>query len=64
VVCVEAASEGSVDADLRLHCKYLSHIPEGADVVFIEASVLRDSVRLKERSRRDGRVGERKAGNP
>jgi len=39
VVRVEAASEGSVDADLRRRCKYLSHIPEGADVVFIEADI-------------------------
>ena len=39
VVRVEAASEGSVDADLRRRCKYLSHIPEGADVVFVEADV-------------------------
>ena len=38
-VRVEAASEGSVDADLRRRCKYLSHIPEGADVVFVEADV-------------------------
>jgi hypothetical protein len=39
VVRVEAASEGSVDADLRRRCKYLSHIPEGADVVFVEADL-------------------------
>jgi hypothetical protein len=39
MVRVEAASEGSVDADLRRRCKYLSHIPEGADVVFIEADL-------------------------
>lgn len=39
VVRVEAASEGSVDADLRRRCKYLSHIPEGADVIFVEASL-------------------------
>jgi hypothetical protein len=38
-VRVEAASEGSVDADLRRRCKYLSHIPEGADVVFVEADL-------------------------
>ena len=38
-VRVEAASEGSVDADLRRRCKYLSHIPEGADAVFIEADL-------------------------
>ena len=36
---VEAATEGSVDADLRRRCKHLSHIPEGADVVFIEADL-------------------------
>jgi hypothetical protein len=39
VVRVEAASKGSVDADLRRRCKYLSHIPEGADVVFVEADL-------------------------
>ncbi|KAI9510821.1 hypothetical protein F5148DRAFT_498415 [Russula earlei] len=38
-VRVEAANEGSVDADLRRRCKYLSHIPEGADVVFVEADL-------------------------
>ena len=38
-VRVEAASEGSVDTDLRRRCKYLSHIPEGADVVFVEADL-------------------------
>ncbi len=38
-VRVEAASEGSVDADLRRRCKYLSHVPEGADVVFIEVDL-------------------------
>jgi hypothetical protein len=36
---VEAASEGSVDTDLRRRCKYLSHIPESADVVFVEADL-------------------------
>src|SRR5712672_1665368 len=39
VVRLEAASEGSVDADLRRRCKYLSHIPEGVDVVFVEADL-------------------------
>ena len=38
-VRVEAASEGSVDAELRRRCKYLSHIPESADVVFVEADL-------------------------
>ncbi|KAK0246160.1 hypothetical protein EDD85DRAFT_931709 [Armillaria nabsnona] len=36
---VEALSEGSVNDDLRKRCKYLAHIPEGADVVFIEADL-------------------------
>ncbi|KAH9044284.1 hypothetical protein EDB85DRAFT_1908430 [Lactarius pseudohatsudake] len=38
-VRVEAATEGSVDADLRRRCKHLAHIPEGADVVFVEADL-------------------------
>ena len=36
---VEAYSEGSVDDDLGKRCKYLGHIPEGADVVFVEADL-------------------------
>lgn len=36
---VEALSEGSVNDDLRKRCKYLAHLPEGADVVFIEADL-------------------------
>ncbi|KAK0208664.1 hypothetical protein DFS33DRAFT_1304903 [Desarmillaria ectypa] len=36
---VEALSEGSVNDDLRKRCKYLAHMPEGADVVFIEADL-------------------------
>ncbi|KAJ7597307.1 hypothetical protein C8J56DRAFT_919720 [Mycena floridula] len=36
---VEACSEGSVNDDLRKRCKYLAHMPEGADVVFIEADL-------------------------
>ncbi|TDL28031.1 hypothetical protein BD410DRAFT_739414 [Rickenella mellea] len=36
---VEAASEGSVDDDLRKRCKYLAHMPEAADVVFVEADL-------------------------
>jgi hypothetical protein len=39
MVRVEAASEGSVAADFRRRCKYLSHIPESADVVFVEADL-------------------------
>ena len=39
VVRVDTATEGSVDADLRRRCKHLSHIPEGADVVFVEADL-------------------------
>ncbi len=38
-VRVEAYSEGTVNDDLRKRCKYLAHLPEGADVVFIEADV-------------------------
>ncbi|KIL71629.1 hypothetical protein M378DRAFT_64871 [Amanita muscaria Koide BX008] len=38
-VRVEAYSEGTVNDDLRKRCKYLAHMPEGADVVFIEADV-------------------------
>jgi hypothetical protein len=36
---VEAFAEGTVNDDLRKRCKYLSHLPEGADVVFIEADL-------------------------
>jgi len=36
---VESAAEGTVNDDLRKRCKYLAHIPEGADVVFIEADL-------------------------
>jgi hypothetical protein len=36
---VEAFTEGSVNDDLRKRCKYLSHMPEGADVVFVEADL-------------------------
>lgn len=35
---VEAVSEGAVNNDLRKRCKYLA-LPEGADVVFIEADL-------------------------
>ncbi|KAJ8518753.1 hypothetical protein ONZ45_g4220 [Pleurotus djamor] len=36
---VEALSEGTVNDDLRKRCKYLAHLPEGADVVFVEADL-------------------------
>jgi hypothetical protein len=36
---IEAFAEGSVDDDLRKRCKYLAHLPEGADVVFVEANL-------------------------
>ena len=39
-VRVEACSEGTVNDDLRKRCKYLAHLPDGADVVFIEADIL------------------------
>jgi hypothetical protein len=38
-VRVDALSEGAVDAELRRRCKYLAHMPEGADVVFVEADL-------------------------
>ncbi|KZV92931.1 hypothetical protein EXIGLDRAFT_646696 [Exidia glandulosa HHB12029] len=38
-VRVEAAQEGSVDDALRKRCKYLGHIPEATDVVFVEADL-------------------------
>lgn len=38
-ICVESATEGTVNDDLRKRCKYLAHTPEGADVVFIEADL-------------------------
>ncbi|KIK70561.1 hypothetical protein GYMLUDRAFT_32606 [Collybiopsis luxurians FD-317 M1] len=36
---IDAFSEGSVNDDLRKRCKYLAHLPEGADVVFVEADL-------------------------
>ncbi|KAJ7201336.1 hypothetical protein GGX14DRAFT_656345 [Mycena pura] len=36
---VDASSEGTVNDDLRKRCKYLAHMPEGADVVFVEADL-------------------------
>ena len=38
-VRIESFSESTVNDDLRKRCKYLGHIPEGADVVFIEADL-------------------------
>ncbi|KAF5313222.1 hypothetical protein D9619_002821 [Psilocybe cf. subviscida] len=38
-VRVETVAEGTVDDDLRKRCKYLGHMPEGADVVFVEADL-------------------------
>ena len=39
IVRVEAHSEGTVNDGLRKRCKYLGHLPEGADVVFLEADL-------------------------
>ncbi|KAF8445703.1 hypothetical protein L210DRAFT_3501601 [Boletus edulis BED1] len=39
-VRIESAAEGTVNDDLRKRCKYLAHMPEGADVVFIEADLV------------------------
>jgi hypothetical protein len=37
---IESFSEGTVNDDLRKRCKYLGHMPEGADVVFVEADLV------------------------
>ncbi|KAF7307439.1 RING finger domain protein [Mycena indigotica] len=36
---VDASAEGTVNDDLRKRCKYLANMPEGADVVFVEADL-------------------------
>ncbi|EJF67079.1 hypothetical protein DICSQDRAFT_142653 [Dichomitus squalens LYAD-421 SS1] len=38
-VRVESYTESTVNDDLRKRCKYLGHLPEGADVTFIEADL-------------------------
>lgn len=38
-VRVESFAEGSINDDLRKRCKYLGHMPEGADVVFAETDL-------------------------
>lgn len=38
-VRVESYAETTVNEDLRKRCKYLAHLPEGADVVFVEADL-------------------------
>lgn len=38
-VRVDSFAEGTVNDDLRKRCKYLAHMPEGADVVFVEADL-------------------------
>ncbi|EKM83967.1 hypothetical protein AGABI1DRAFT_67079 [Agaricus bisporus var. burnettii JB137-S8] len=38
-VKVEGYSESTIDDNLRKRCKYLAHLPEGADVVFVEADL-------------------------
>lgn len=40
-VRVESHTESTVNDDLRKRCKYLSHLPEGADVVFVETDLAR-----------------------
>ena len=39
VVRVESHTESTVNDDLRKRCKYLAHLPEGADVTFVEADL-------------------------
>ena len=36
---ITGRSEGTVDDELRKRCKYLAHMPAGADVVFVEADL-------------------------
>ncbi|CAE6428630.1 unnamed protein product [Rhizoctonia solani] len=36
---IESLDIGSVDNDLRRRCKYLSHLPEGGEVVFAQVNV-------------------------
>ncbi|THH00696.1 hypothetical protein EW026_g1873 [Hermanssonia centrifuga] len=38
-VRVESYAESTVNDDLRKRCKYLAHLPEGADVVFVETDL-------------------------
>lgn len=38
-VRVESFAESTVNEDLRKRCKYLAHLPEGADVVFVETDL-------------------------
>ncbi|EMD41869.1 hypothetical protein CERSUDRAFT_110428 [Gelatoporia subvermispora B] len=38
-VRVESYAETTVNDDLRKRCKYLAHLPEGADVVFVETDL-------------------------
>ena len=38
-VRVESHTESTVNDDLRKRCKYLGHLPEGADVTFVEADL-------------------------
>lgn len=39
-VRVDAVAEGSVNDDLKKRCKYLGHVPESADVVFVETDLI------------------------
>lgn len=38
-VRIEGKDEGSVSEDLRRRCKYISHLPLGADVTFLEVDL-------------------------
>jgi len=38
-VRVESHAESTMNEDLRKRCKYLAHLPEGADVVFVETDL-------------------------
>ena len=59
-VRVEAHSEGTVNDDLRKRWKYLAHLAEGADVVFIEAN-LEGVVRAEGLASFEGALKQRRA---
>ena len=38
-LAIEGREEGSMNEDLRRRCRYLSHLPTGSDIVFIESDL-------------------------
>ncbi|KAI1793979.1 hypothetical protein LXA43DRAFT_185506 [Ganoderma leucocontextum] len=66
VVRVESHTESTVNDDLRKRCKYLAHVPEGADVTFVEADLTlvvgRDGLRPFENALRTRRTRRKEKG--